>query len=170
MGKTEKIGIMVFKKTLYIFSVIILICIAGWFYKAYKTVPTLPAYKNDLTDDQGNAIKIASFKGQYVLISYFQTWCGDCIKELPSIDNLQVTVGLDKLKVLMVSDESAEKIKKFNEKYCNTLDFYQSDKPLNELSIRVFPTTYLLDKNGRVIMSKLEGFDWSSDEVIALIK
>lgn len=147
-------------------SIIIAIIIAVWFYKAYKTVPSLPLYESDVTNEKGQTIIIKDFKGQYILISYFETWCGDCIKELPGIDNLQSKVGKNKLKVMMVSDEPWLKINHFKEKYCNTLDYYQSVKTLRELNIRVFPTTYLLNKNGVVMMSKLEGYDWSSDEVL----
>lgn len=146
--------------------IIVVIVIVGWFYKSYKTAPALPAYENDLINEQGQAVKIADFKGSYVLISYFQTWCGDCIRELTTIDNLQATVGKDKLKVLMVTDEGWEKTNRFKEKYCNTLDYYQSAKALNELNIRVFPTTYLLNQEGIVIMSKLERYDWNNQEVI----
>ena len=158
------------KKILPLVLLIAAIGVAGWFYKAYKTVPTLPAYKNDLTDEQGKTVKLSDLKGKYILISYFQTWCGTCIAELPQIDALQTQLGKDKLQVLMVSDESPEKINRFKEKHCNTLGYYQSNKSLNELSIRIFPTTYLLNKEGVIIMSKINGFDWSSDEVVNLIK
>jgi hypothetical protein len=70
----------------------------------------------------------------------------------------------------MISDEPWEKIKHFKEKYCNTLDYYQTALSLNSQNIRVFPTTYLLNKNGEVIMSQLQTFDWSSDVVVQLIK
>lgn len=139
-----------------------------WLYRTYKTVPPLPAYENDISNETGHIIKINDFKGQYVLVSYFQTWCGDCIKELPGIDKLQSKMGSKKLKVLMVSDESWEKINRFKNKYCNTPDYYKSVKSLAEQNIRVFPTTYLLNKEGVVIMSKLEGYNWNSDEVFTL--
>jgi len=149
-------------------TIIIIIAIAAglWFYKAFRTVPALPFYENDLINEQGQTIHNSDFKGQYVLISYFQTWCGDCIKELPGIDNLQSKMGKNKLKVIMVTDESWEKINHFKEKHCNTLDYYQSIKTLHEQNIRVFPTTFLLNKEGAIIMSKLEGYNWSSDEVV----
>ena len=70
----------------------------------------------------------------------------------------------------MVSDENFEKINRFKEQHCNTLNYFQTNKPLNELSIRIFPTTYLLDKNGIVVMSKLNEFNWSSEEVLHIIK
>ncbi|MCW3083979.1 MAG: thiol:disulfide interchange protein tlpA [Bacteroidetes bacterium] len=161
---------MILKKLLTVLFVLAVLVIAGWFYKAYRTVPALPAYENNLTDEQGQPVKIADFKGQYVLISYFQTWCGTCIHELPGISELQKIVGKDKLKVLLVSDEGMEKIAHFKERYNNTLDYYQSDKPLKDMSIRVFPTTYLLNKNGEVIFSKLEAYDWNSPEIVNMIK
>lgn len=148
--------------TVFIFIAII---IGLWFYNIYRTVPALPFFENDLTNEQGQTIKITDFRGQYVLISYFQTWCGDCIKELPGIDNLQSKVGKNKLKIVMITDEGWAKIIHFKEKYCITLDYYQSIKTLNEQNIRRFPTTYLLNKEGIVLMSKLEGYDWSCDEV-----
>lgn len=153
------------KKALPVLFALLLVAVAAWFYKAYKTVPSLPADEHAFISEQGKNIKFQDLKGRYVLINYFQTWCGSCVRELPSIDALQAKIGKDKLTVLIVSDEPMEEILRFKEKYCNTLDYYHTDKSFSELGIRVFPTTYLLDKNSEVIMSKLEAFDWSSSEV-----
>lgn len=158
------------KRIIPIFIVLLVICIAGWFYKAYKTVPTLPAYENNVTSEQGQPVKIADFKGKYVLISYFQTWCRDCIHELPSIESLQQAVGKEKLQVMLVSDEGMQKIMHFKDRYNPNFDYYQSDKTLHDINIRVFPTTYLLNKDGQVILSKLEEYEWNSPEVVNMIK
>jgi len=143
--------------------------LAFWFYSGYRKAPVLPLYENDLINEQAQTVKINDFKGKYVLVSYFQTWCGDCIKELPGIDNLQSELGKNELEVVMVSDESWDKINRFKNKYCNTLEYYKSVKTLREQNIRVFPTTYLLNKEGEVLMSKLEGYNWSSDEVLNIL-
>ena len=158
------------KKIVPILLLLIIISFTTWYYKSFKTIPILPAYENSFINEQGQPIQLSDLKGSYVLISYFQTWCGNCIQELRSIDALQTIVGKDKLKVLMVSDENFEKINRFKEQHCNTLNYFQTNKPLNELSIRIFPTTYLLDKNGIVVMSKLNEFNWSSEEVLHIIK
>ena len=42
--------------------------------------------------------------------------------------------------------------------------FTQSTKSLTSLGIHVFPTTYLLDKNGEVVQSKLEGYNWTLEK------
>jgi thiol-disulfide isomerase/thioredoxin len=161
---------MTTKKILLVICMVVAIVIGRYLYKSYRTVPPLPAYEHDLTDELGKQVKLADFKGQYVLISYFQTWCGDCIKELPTIDALQQIVGKEKLKVMMVNDEGEAKMNHFKEKYYNTLDYYQSNKSFSDLGIHVFPTTYLLNTDGVIILSKLEGFDWASKEVVALIQ
>ncbi|MCW3070450.1 MAG: resA [Bacteroidetes bacterium] len=161
---------MFIKKVLPYILVLTILAVIAWFYKAYKMVPSLPVYDHELISERGDKIKISDLKGHYVLISYFQTWCGTCARELPTIDALQMNIGKDKLSVLIVSDEPEEKILRFKEKYCNTLDYYRTDKPLIDLGIRVFPTTYLLNKKGEVILSKLDAFDWSSEEVTEAIR
>lgn len=155
----------------------ILICLGfiglatiAWFIKSYKMPPTFKEEMSSLKSESGQATNISDFRGQYVLLSYFQTWCGDCIQELEDIDALQMKTGKNKLKVIMVTDEPWKKILRFKEKYCNTLDYYQSVETLNSQNIRVFPTTYLLDKDGKVIMSKIQYYNWSSDEVLEKIK
>jgi thiol-disulfide isomerase/thioredoxin len=161
---------MIIRKIFTFVLIVIIVAGGAWFYKAYKTVPELPAYDHDLVNESGIPEKISDHKGRYVLISYFQTWCGSCIKELPSIDALQMKVGKENLKVVLISDESMTKILHFKERYCNTLDFYQSPVTLKDLSIRVFPTTYLLDREGKVIISKLDYYNWDNDQVSSLIK
>lgn len=155
----------------------ILICISliglvaiAWFIKSYRTPPEIKKDEETLKSEAGITTSISDFKGQYVLLSYFQTWCGDCIQELEDINALQSKVGKDKLKVIMVSDESWEKIIRFKEKHCNTLDYYQSVESLRSQHIRIFPTTFLLDKNGNELIRKTQSFDWSSIEVLEKIK
>ena len=157
---------MPIRKLVNILIILGIIAVTGWYYKAFKTVPKLPAYKIDLINEQGQPVKIADFKGQYVLISYFQTWCPDCIKELPDIEILQRKLGREKLRVLLVTDEDPSKVAHFKEHYCVTMDCYHTEKSLAQQKIRIFPTTYLLDEDGKVIMSKLQTFDWSCDEVV----
>lgn len=155
----------------------ILICIGliglavvAWYIRAYKMPPEFRENKISLKNESGITTMTSDFKGKYVLLSYFQTWCGDCINELEDIDALQTKVGKDKLKVMMVSDEPWQKIIRFKEKHCNTLDYYQSVETLNSQNIHIFPTTYLLDKDGNVLISKIQSFDWSSNEVLEKIK
>lgn len=153
------------------FVVLLVLLILGVSYVyRHNVVPSIPLSENKLIDTLGQSVELKDLRGRYVLISYFQTWCGDCIREIPNIKHLQEGVGRDKLRVLLVSDEGWAKINEFKKQRRYHLDYYLSEKSLKEQGINVFPTTYLIDPNGKVIMSKLEQFDWDNEEVIHLIK
>jgi peroxiredoxin len=144
--------------------------VGAWFYKAYKMPPKLDTKISELVGENGSPANISDYRGKYVLVSYFQTWCGECIQELQSMNALQAKVGKNRIQIMLISDEPLEKIKRFKEKYCKTLDYYQSAKTLKDQNIRVFPTTFLLDPNGNVLLSKINSFEWDNTEVLRMIK
>jgi peroxiredoxin len=99
-------------------------------------------------------------------VSYFQTWCSDCVKEQPELLKLESHFKGQNFKVLMVSDEPIELITKFEEKFQSQLSFYQLQVPIKSIGISRFPTTYLIDKNGVVQEVKVEGINWYTPEII----
>ena len=132
--------------------------------------PSFPGWDMKLEDTNRNKFDLASTKGKYLLVSYFQTWCGDCVRELPSIRLLQTKVGSEKLAVVLVSDEESAIIMAFQQRFGLGLEMLQSNVSLKSLGIHAYPTTFLLDPNGVIIMQKQEGFDWASREVLEKIK
>ncbi len=136
----------------------------------HNVVPELPFYAQDLKKEDGSLVKARSLKGKYILVSYFQSWCGDCARELPSIEKLQSDVGKEKINVVLVSDEDFVKINKFRNHFKSQLPFYQSINAFDKIGIHVFPTTYLLSPEGEILLSKLEGYDWASKDVLKLIQ
>ncbi|MBK6273565.1 MAG: TlpA family protein disulfide reductase [Saprospirales bacterium] len=74
-----------------------------------KRAPKNPIEKTTLFDEQNNKIDASTFTGKVLILSYFQTWCGDCRKEQPELMELQKHFG-DKLKVVMITDESFDKV------------------------------------------------------------
>ena len=161
-------------KSIRFFLVICLLfigfAVAAWYYRAYKMPPKLNEETSELINEEGNAVHLSDLRGKYVLLSYFQTWCGDCIQELESMDLLQSKIGKNRIRILLISDEPWEKIKRFKEKYGNTMDYYQSAETLKSQNIRVFPTSFLLDPTGKVILSKINSFEWDSAPILQLIK
>src|ERR1051325_6992811 len=45
-----------------------------------------PAPEADFKNPDGGAISLADFKGTPVLVNLWASWCGPCIKELPTLD------------------------------------------------------------------------------------
>jgi len=139
-------------------------------YLKHTVVPPFPAFEHPMTTLDEKLVNIKDSQSDYYLVSYFQTWCGDCVRELPSIVDLSRQVPENKLSIFMISDEPIDKISLFKVRFYAELNFYQSATALKELGVNVYPTTYLVDRKGRILMSKLEGYDWASEEVLNLIK
>lgn len=134
------------------------------------TMPELPLAKTRIKKADGSFIFPDKLPQKYLLISCFQSWCGDCIREAPSIAALREYAGEDKLQVLFISDEDTAKIRQFAGRLNSTIPVYQSEKTFDELGIGVYPSTWLLDENRNILLAKLEGYDWNSPEVRQLIR
>jgi thiol-disulfide isomerase/thioredoxin len=115
------------------------------------------AYK----DPEGNPIDIASFKGKYVLIDFWASWCGPCRKAIPSIKELYGQYNAKGFEVLSVSvDHDANAWRKAMED--EKMPWSQvlspdKDKTLKEFMIIGIPTLYLINREG-VIVDKYTGF------------
>jgi len=137
----------------------------------YKRPPENPVFKTQLLTEKQENITLKDLKDNVVLVSYFQSWCGDCRRELPEITALQkVAGGSDFLKIILISDESWDKIN-IVKNIANNPDilFLQSQESLKSIGIRRFPTTYLLDKDGKAMKAETEGIYWNTSENIQLI-
>ena len=123
-----------------------------------------------LTDLDNLKLDLAKLEGKVFVISFFQTWCGDCVKENPELKKLQEEFDSTKFQVILVSDEPMEKLKLFDDRFQSGLKIYQSSVALKDLGVSRFPTTFLIDKKGNTLIHKVEGINWYTPEIIEKIK
>lgn len=156
------------KLSSFIFFVIIILA-AGWGMMWYmrKTVAPEMEFQNSELFLNGSNTKtsINDLKGNVVIVSFFQTWCGPCIQEMYVFDELLSTINSPGLKILCISDEDTDRISMLQSRFTpGKIMFTHSRKSLASLGIHVYPTTYLLNKKGEVIQSKLEGYNWALEK------
>lgn len=154
-------------KSIIFYALIILA--AGWGIKWYmrKTITPKMKFQTSELSRPGSNTKttINDLKGNVVIVSFFQTWCGPCIQEMYVFDELLATINSPYLKILCISDEEEDRIIKLQSRFApDKILFTHAAKSLASLGIHVYPTTYLLNKKGEVIQSKLEGYDWSMEK------
>lgn len=130
-----------------------------------RIAPSHPFEKSVLRDEKNTTVSINDFKGNVLIVTYFQSWCTACRQELIELMKLQDHFG-NGLKVIVITDESFDISNQVKANLKIDLLFLKTDKTLKEIGIRRFPTTYLLDKKGDVVESKVEGIHWYNDKII----
>ena len=134
-----------------------------------------PAPPIDFIDGVGRPIRLSKFQGRVVLINFWATWCAPCVHEMPGLDKLQARLGGPHFIVVAINEDwgGAKVAKPFLEKLnLPNLVLYFDDKMklMRAMKVRGMPTSFLLDRSGKVV-GKLEGIaDWASPEVERLIR
>jgi thiol-disulfide isomerase/thioredoxin len=73
-------------------------------------LPDLPAHT--AINHTSEKIDLSKFKDQLLIIDFFATWCGPCVKALPKLDSLQLRFG-NQIKIVAVSNEKRLAIESF---------------------------------------------------------
>lgn len=56
-------------------------------------------------DGKGNDVTLEQHKGKVVVVSFWATWCGYCLKELPALNHIQNSVGTDFIQIVAVNQK-----------------------------------------------------------------
>ena len=104
-----------------------------------------------------------------VFVNVWATWCPPCIAELPSIIDVYETYG-DRVNFVLATNEGSEKVKSFLEKNkYNSAPFYLYDRLPVEFKTESIPTTFILDKNGKVVLKKKGAARWNTGKIKKLL-
>jgi thiol-disulfide isomerase/thioredoxin len=112
-------------------------------------------------DPQGNPVDINAFKGKYVLIDFWASWCGPCRKAIPEIKELYSKYkgsGLEVLSVSVDTDNAAWR-KAMSEENMPWPQVLSPDKNKTMATFMIIgiPTLYLIDREGKIV-EKYTGF------------
>ena len=136
--------------------------------------PPRPAPQVSFSDATGASANLSDFAGKPVLLNLWATWCAPCRREMPSLERLQARLG-DKITVLAISEDIggnkavAPFIAKFGLKAVKT---YLDPKSTLTQAFNVdgLPTSFLIDRRGRVI-GRVEGeAEWDSPKMLSVIE
>jgi len=123
----------------------------------------------------GGDFDLAKFNGTPVLVNLWASWCAPCIKELPTLQQLeQAHADEGKLGIIAVSQDMAPQGSV--EAFLGERDigrfaaFHDADMKLSSaLGVQVMPTTILYDADGKEIWRYVGDLDWTGPEAAKLL-
>jgi len=111
-----------------------------------------PAPEFTLQDMKGNKVKLSNFRGQFVILNFFTTWCPPCREEAPELQSFQQRYG-EQVKLLIL-DRAEPKInvQKFIEEFHSTSSFLldYNDSMSKPYGVTGQPETFFIDEDGTI--------------------
>ncbi len=127
------------------------------------------------TDRSGGSHDFADWKGQWLLVNFWATWCAPCRKEMPGLDALQAEFGDRGLTVLPIAtgrNAPAAMDRFLTETGVDHLTVYLDPKQAlaRQAGALGLPMTLLVDPEGRVVAKMIGDADWSGDSARAIVE
>ncbi len=145
----------------------------------FRTYPDRPAIPNiRIRDEAGNPITLNDIvqenPGQSLLVNFWATWCFPCREEMPDLDALQTRRGGDNFRVVLISVDrgGVKPSRMFLDKIgVKNLDLYYDEKGILGTAMKTigYPTTILINKDGRQVGLMTGSAHWNSQSAHALI-
>jgi peroxiredoxin len=135
-----------------------------------KSGDEAPDYVGKTLD--GDLVRLNTYRGKAVVISYWATWCPYCLKELPILSNIQRVVGKDRMQVIAINTESRDVFRKVT-RALQPLDIQLAYDPDSKgraaYGVGPIPHMMIIGRDG-VIDSVHKGYgEESLDKIVAAI-
>jgi thiol-disulfide isomerase/thioredoxin len=110
----------------------------------------------------GGPIKLSDFKGKWVFVNFWATWCAPCRDEMPSMEMLNRRFGKDLVMMAVSVDDDQAQIARFfgDEKPSFTVLWDREKKFTTVYGSRKFPESYLISPEGRIAAKFTGPRDW----------
>lgn len=145
-------------------------------YEPYKSPKPLPvdtlAPEWSLPNMEDDTVRLSDLKGELVLMDFFYMWCYPCLAALPALQKLHEKYRDKGVRIIGVNpfdtkeDGIVEFLAKRNVNYTVVLGTKEVAKMYR---VAGYPTMYLLDKQGKIIMNQVgfgEGVEEKIEEMI----
>lgn len=126
------------------------------FAKLKATIPGQPFPESvELKDAEGNVVDFSTFRGKYVYIDLWASWCTPCLREVPALQKLEKELKNDKVVFLSISIDTKENAwkNKMKEKNMHGHQLWDPTNSLGQaLNVKGIPFFAIYDPEGKLHM------------------
>lgn len=125
--------------------------------------------------EDGSEATFSAFGDRVTLVNFWATWCGPCIRELPSLQALHEELGGETFAVALFSQdrEGWERVNPFLRKLKISEPESYLDSKLKlaqAMGVRGLPVTALMDGEGNIVGQVSGPAEWDTEEALALVQ
>jgi peroxiredoxin len=126
-----------------------------------------------LASDNGRPVQLEDYRGKFLILNFWATWCPPCVDELPSLNRFSQRFSDKDVVVLGISvDEDAAAYQQFLK--TAGVRFSTVRDPERKVSrlygTLKFPETYFIDRQGKVVQKIVGDADWDSPEILSFME
>ena len=137
----------------------------------FRGDPVPPAL--DLADVTGRQVRYDDYRGKVTVVNFWASWCGPCVEEIPALNRLRERMSDSAFELVSVDyAEDKERVEAFLEEV--KVDFpvlLDSDgRTAARWGALVFPSTFVIGPDGRIVYGVNGAIHWDSDEVVGTLR
>jgi peroxiredoxin len=127
-----------------------------------------------LSDIRGKAHTLSSYQGKVVMVNFWATYCGPCIREIPSMQRLKQKLAGKPFDILAIdmAEEKAD-VEAFMQRHNIKVNFPilldTEGTVIEQWMVSAVPTTFIIDPQGKIRYALYGGLEWDNEEVVKTI-
>ena len=124
-----------------------------------------------LVDMSGNTHTLSSYRGKVVMVNFWATYCGPCIKEIPSMASLKQKLGEESFEILAIdmAEEKAD-VAAFMQRHNINVNFPilldVEGNVIEQWMVSAVPSTFIVGPKGKIHYALYGAIEWDSDEIV----
>jgi thiol-disulfide isomerase/thioredoxin len=127
-------------------------------------------YNFQLKNIDGTTLDVNTLKGKTIFINFWATWCGPCVAEMPSINQIYQQYGKSVVFLMISLDNKAATVQKFMQKKQYGLPVYTELDPIPPVyNYENIPATYVVSPEGKIVFSQIGHADYNTPEFKQLL-
>ena len=132
-------------------------------------------FSHEFTTIDGNSYDLSAnnLNSDVTIINFWASWCLPCVQEIPSLNNLKEQFKDSSLKIIAINyGENKKKINQFMDNHKMNFVVLLDENMFSENFFKIIglPTSFIINKNGKITHEVIGEIEWDSKPLINIIE